>query len=254
MSILERTRTMLKKFSIFIILAALLLPAGIGFAQDGDQIAIGEEVSGEITNANYDQEYLFEGTEGDVVVITLTRDLNADFDPLLYLTTVENEILAQNDDFSDLNSRIIFRLPATQTYQVVATRLSERSGYGEGTYTLLVEQAQTFSSGTVVEGTVSAAETAPGHIFVPETAGIYTITYNMVRGDYFPTLTIHRLVEDSTYSEEIARLSASTLHGGSLTIEIELDAIYVISFESSYYGEALGSAVYTITVDQVTPE
>ena len=47
----------------------------------------------------------------DLVVINLIRHESADYDPYLYLTTPDNEIIAQNDDFYNLNSRIIAQLP-----------------------------------------------------------------------------------------------------------------------------------------------
>ena len=246
---------MLKRLLIVTVLLTLLYPATLITAQEETKtpvITYGETASGEISNLNFDVEYFFEGEAGDVIVITMFRSETADFDPYLYLTTTENEVLASNDDFFDRNSQIVARLPETRTYQIVATRLGERTGSGQGAYQVTLEKAQPFSSGVTVEGTVEAEQMSAGHVFVPEAAGIYTVTYKQVRGDFYPALVISRIAPDSTYTEEIARLSGQTLRGGSLVLEIEMDSIYIINLQADYYNyETAGtSSVYTINVEE----
>jgi hypothetical protein len=136
----------------------------------------------------------------------------------------------------------------------VATRLGERTGSGEGAFTITLEKAQTTGAGIIMEGQVVASEAAPTHVFVPEAAGIYTITYTHVRGDYYPSLVISKLPDNSSYEEDIAQVSGSYMRGGSITLEVDKDAIYIFSLEDTYYtySGSHAEAVYTIKVEPVT--
>jgi hypothetical protein len=240
----------------FILTLGLLTFALPTYAQvdTAPTIAYGETAAGEITNINFDATYIFEGKAGDIVLIQMIASETADFDPYLYLTTLENTVVAQNDDYYDLNARIIARLPNDGQFQIVATRLGERTGSGEGAFTLTLEKAQTAGAGIVMEGQAVADQSAPTHVFVPEVAGIYTITYTHVRGDYYPSLIISKLPDNSSYEEDVAQISGNFMRGGSITLEVERDAIYILSLEDVYYTYSGGTAeaVYTIKVDLAT--
>jgi hypothetical protein len=107
----------------------------------------GETSQGAIDNETFQEEYTFEGSEGDIVTITMIDTSDGDtLDPLLILLDPEGGELTRNDDgnssvVGQFNSQILnFTLPADGTYTVVATRFSQSTGNTEGEYEIsLVE-------------------------------------------------------------------------------------------------------------------
>jgi hypothetical protein len=222
------------------------------FAQSEENaIAYGETIVGEITNRHFDVIYVFTGEEDDLVVINLIRYDNADYDPFLYLTTPENEIIAQNDDFYNLNSRIIAQLPADGEYFIVATRRGERSGTGQGGYELSLDNGQTVKLETTIEGQATMGGAPPTHVFVADTSGVYTIQYNHIRGTYFPSLTVSMINEDSYYEEDISQLSGRGLQGGTIQLMLDRDVIYVLTLEQNNYDYSADegdTVLYTLAI------
>jgi len=63
--------------------------------------------------------YVFEGRAGDSITIDLTSDA---YDTFLIVQDAAGRSLAENDDFGDgLNSHLVFQVPATGRYRIVAT-------------------------------------------------------------------------------------------------------------------------------------
>ena len=244
----------MKRLAMGLILGVTLLAGVLPAAAqlEGQPISNGDSVTGKITNVDFDVLYSFEGKAGDVVEIEMLSVGEAGFDPYLYLTTPENNILARNDDYYDLNARIVARLPADGTYVIVATRLGERSGSGEGNFELHLQQIPVAAAGQVLEGSASYGERPPTHVIVLEQSGLYTLTYTQVRGSYYPALIVSWVNPDSNYDEDVAQLSARGLRGGSLTLELQADAIYALSVEQNphdYSATTGDSALYTIKVE-----
>lgn len=124
-------------------------------------IAYGDTVEGEISDDNDPELWLFSGSEGDVVTITMLADDDV-FDTRLYLYNAEDTIIsmnaiAENDDMEDsedftYNSQIAeFELPADGDYIIEATRF----GGSEGTYTLTLETDSESASGDPGRGELS---------------------------------------------------------------------------------------------------
>ncbi len=248
----------MKRLALVCIGLLLMMPMAITSAQDGDanKISYGDTVMGEVSNRQFEELYTFDGEEGDIVQIDLVSEQSL-FDPYLYLTTLDNEIIAQNDDNYSLDSRIIARLPATDTYQIVATRLSGRAGSGGGPFSLTLQEMPAVMPGITVEGQTRYDEVPAAHVFVPETSGIYTITYRHIRGNYYPGLKVSTFTPGYSYEEEIANLSGRELTGGQLTMAFDADTIYIFSVEQDYYNYSdSGSdmALYTLIVEAAVEE
>lgn len=238
-----------------LIVVVMLFTTQALFAQSSDllDIAYGDTLNGEISNRQFDVEYVFTGEQDDIVIINLNRSDSADFDPYLYLTTPENEIIAQNDDFYNLDSRIIAKLPADGDYHIVATRRSERSGSGQGEYQLKLEKGSVSNLDTTIEGQVTLDEAPPTHVFIPETSGVYMIDYNHVRGAYFPGLTVSTITPDYSYEETISQLSGRGLQGGQIHLQLESNVIYILTLEQNSYDYSASTgdfALYTLMVSE----
>jgi hypothetical protein len=249
----------MKRLLAVLLLALLSLPV-IAQAQDaptesGNTIAYGETVPGEISNRTFESVFTFEGQAGDVVTIQLTASEMASFDPYLYLTTLDNQVIAENDDFFDLNSRIVARLPETASYQIIATRLGERTGNGEGAFNLSLANVPVAEVGVTLEGTIKAESEPPLHVFAADTAGLYTVTYTVISGDYVASVRVEFLADEGGYTEEVASLNAKGLKGGSMTLPLETGGIYILSLGETYFNDLTAqSAVYTLRVDAVEEE
>ena len=130
-------------------------------ASEPQPIAYGEVVSGDINDDTDPQFWLFSGSEGDVVTITMIAD-DDEFDTRLYLyhaedTPISMNAIAENDDMEEsetltYNSQIFeFELPDDGDYVIEATRF----GSSEGSYTLTLEANGETASGGWGRGELS---------------------------------------------------------------------------------------------------
>lgn len=131
-----------------------LLPLGVELAPDqtdapnvlittdpasgGGMIDYGQTVRGSLNNRYPAHDWVFDGTVGDHIVITMTDASGADLlDPLVILRDAEGREIALNDDAGDVrpddlgprDSRLDFFLPATGRYTIEATRFGGRGDY-----------------------------------------------------------------------------------------------------------------------------
>ncbi len=104
-------------------------------------LTIESPVTGLITNEQPYQTYRFDGTSGQAISISMTRDLGS-LDTLLLILDSAGNVVDGNDDIEvpvNTNSALnLLRLPATDTYTIVASRYGKTVGGTEGTYSLVV--------------------------------------------------------------------------------------------------------------------
>lgn len=106
---------------------------------DALELVYGGLITGTIDNENYADTYLFIGTTGDVVTITLRRS-DGDLDPLLTLRDEDGKQIISNDDGFGEDSRdsLIsdFELPADGIYLIEVSRFERIAGTTSGDYIL----------------------------------------------------------------------------------------------------------------------
>jgi hypothetical protein len=116
---------------------------------DLPQIGVGETVEGELDSSAYMDVYVFLGTQGDMITVDMESGNPDDpngLDPMVVLLDDARIPLAEHDDIvegENRNSHLVFTLPRTGYYAIVATRFDQADGTSEGPYTL------TLSSGSV---------------------------------------------------------------------------------------------------------
>lgn len=126
----------------------------------GQPISYGASVRGVVNNATPVQEYTFNGLAGDAVVISMFADDVAFLDPVLRLFDANGNLIAENDDFDNLNSRISTILPTNGTYRIEAARFS-----GAGDFTLTLSTQGTAGNPSNA-GTVVCPGTIPSRLSV----------------------------------------------------------------------------------------
>ena len=132
----------MKFIRLYMILAVMLFaPMALAFAQDEGPLGYGDSIQGEITNRNFEIEYSFEGTVGEVVVIQMTPEDTRDglTRPSVILLDTEFEVLSTVTGNRDA-ATLVYMLPADGEYFILATRHDGRAGDSVGAYTLVIEQ------------------------------------------------------------------------------------------------------------------
>src|SRR5690242_12248199 len=125
------------KKSIVAVLSLMVMALFAVVAQaQGEALVAGTPAQGEITDAAFAVEYTFAGEADQVVIFTLSPvdtfgDLSA---PALILRNPAGEDLARYDGYG--NTSLIWQLPETGTYTVVATRTDDATGTSVGEFTL----------------------------------------------------------------------------------------------------------------------
>lgn len=95
-----------------------------------------EEGDAHLSNGSFYDGHVFEGEAGQIVRILMVSEA---FDTFLLLQNASGEGLTRNDDGSDgTNAEIVFRLPETGQYQIIANAYDES---GKGAYRLTVERS-----------------------------------------------------------------------------------------------------------------
>lgn len=137
------------------------------------QLAYGDSAEGELTNARFMDIYVFEGTQGDAVVIDLESlnpdDLNA-LDPYLILLDNERIPLIEHDDIvegEERDAHIEFTLPRTGYYAIVATRFDQEAGTSTGPYRLTLDVAAV-EPAAVTAGAAPIGKLAPAALEAAE--------------------------------------------------------------------------------------
>ena len=229
----------------------------------GSTIEAGETISGRLATddpvlgdgSHYD-EYVYEGSAGEQLVITLSSD---EFDTYLMLGREiegEQEIVARNDDTGEsTNSRIDAVLSASGTYRVLVNSYAEGE---QGAYELNVRSAREASqlqSGQTASGELSADDpmlSADGThydlwLYEGSKGEEVTVTMRSEDLDAYLIAGFGSLSDFSTLSEDDDS-------GGDLDAEIVItlpeDGMYTI-LANSYEAET-GS--YTLSVESEAPK
>ncbi|GAB4574173.1 MAG: hypothetical protein Kow0077_19360 [Anaerolineae bacterium] len=182
--------------------------------------AIGDVLTGTITDEAYVVEVPLDLSAGDVVTITMERT-GGDLDPFLVLLGPDGRELARNDDAAypvgdaAVNAQILnFSAPQSGRYTIRASRFFEATGLTEGSFRLTLGGAQeapvtlvsgeaplptaapaapaslVVAPGMTVTGTLNAAVPALAYTLTLNAGDVVTITMERLSGDLDPYLTL----------------------------------------------------------------
>lgn len=110
-------------------------------AETSGTITVGTPVSGEITNARWENTWTFQGTGKDNLTIDVKRT-SGTLMPTIEIRDVNGQRLNYSyTDASGDTSTLNYQLPATGSYQIVVLRNENQTGQTTGGYKLAVTQA-----------------------------------------------------------------------------------------------------------------
>lgn len=222
----------------------------------GESLAYGDEVEGEITNQSFEVEYSFEGSAGDVVLLSLVPEDTFDglSNPTLILLDSEFEVLETvSASFSSAN--IIYELDADGTYNVIATREDGRSGDSAGPYTLSLDTATLMSMGEPVEVEVSSEGPVIVVAFKPD--GEFDLKYNHVDGDFYPEVSLNK-IESGLFGDTnlttLATLYGPEMQRGTVGLVESAEGIYIITIAEAAFDFNFQEVTATVSLEIVSPE
>lgn len=104
------------------------------------EIMYGATVSGQISDTNASEEYLFFGQQGDTIRITMSR-ASGDLDSLITLYDSDRKQIAFDDDSGEGKDALVsnYVLPDDARYILVASRFERELGQTSGAYLLMLE-------------------------------------------------------------------------------------------------------------------
>ena len=244
---------MLRRTMLFVVVLLLVFFTSL-IASAQDELSYGDSADSEITDKEFEVEFTFEGSEGDVVVITLAPE--DDFDglnePMLLLLDEEGDDLATVESSYNTIS-LIYELPGDGTFTVIATRSDGRSGEAVGPFTLSLDLAQElFVDEPITDSTTN--ESAKYYVIRP--SGSFGVLYTYESGDFHPEVTANIIGEpfySSTNLEELARVDGDGLDQAIFTVSTSED-IVIVRVGMSDFGFAFDTEEVEFTVEHVSFE
>lgn len=220
--------------------------------ENRNTLTLGESVTGEITDQNFEVEYTFEGDEGDVIAAFMRGTENSSFDaPQILLLNPEFDVIADTTSVVAVDgTRLISELPRDGEYTIIATRTDGRAGESVGEFSLNVFMPSIINYDSTLERETTNQQTIYSML---RTDSESMLEFEIQSGEFRPEITIATLDDNnSTISNFIV---ASGLTRGSLGI-LAPDTLYIVIAsqpEFSYSFEEL-SATYTLNLISIDTE
>ncbi len=160
----------------------------------------------ELNDAQPQHIYTFAALRGDLISIRMTR-ISGDLDSVLILADAEGNVLLVNDEAPDrrgtLDAAILeWRVPATTSYLLVATRFGGEGGSSRGAYSLSLsrlppdqlgltpERAILLDFGERVAGRITRDAVRRYYLIQGQAGAVLDIQVTRTRGNLDPTLAL----------------------------------------------------------------
>jgi hypothetical protein len=217
------------------------------------EIELGSTVEGELTQAAPSVEYSFEGTENQLVTISLVSD---DFDCYLVLLDESgNELVADDDSGGSFDSLISnFALPEDGSYTIVAQSVeASRGEVATGEYTLSIEEAANsgIAYGDTIEGNLTADETSVFYTFSGSEGDTVLISMTSASDDSYLNL-YQGAVEDVTTTSPITYNDDGGGNRNALIGPYVLPADDIYTIEATSF-DRVSTFSYVLTLTNPTP-
>ncbi len=205
-------------------------------AQDAPiEITYGDAVNGDITDDEFEVNYIFSGNEDDIVMIEMLRASSL-IDPKLQLKSAVGDVLFENDDFLYPSAVIITSLRSDGEYTITATRYNGRDGESEGNYLLRLSLVEPTEFGTTIDTQIFPSndidETTLPQLVVLYPENEVTVSVNMEMGEGEAFAALHLVTPDTeafgSYASLVEFNPGVPIYNLSFDIELQDEQIYVI--------------------------
>ena len=181
------------------------------FAQDDDgKLSYGDVIQDEITNRNFEKEYHFEASAGDVVRIAIDPEDSDEFsNPGVLLLNADYEVIAEA--FDSYGVSLFHEINKDGLHYILATRSGGRSGDGVGQFYLSLSRVPLMRDGQeLCESTTSES----ANYYAVKASSDFDISYRFTAGSFRPEVSINRIGGGELAS--VSLLSGSGLERGSI--------------------------------------
>ncbi len=247
-----------------ILVVVLILSIAPTFVHaQGSKLTYGQTAKGRITNENFRIVYSFDGRQGDVVDITLSRT-EGSLDPLLILTDDQNNLITRDDDSAPGYDAAILsqQLPHDGTYFVIVTRFGQERGLTTGGYALTLSHvgATTSGSGTELQyGDSVVSELNTGqfqqvYVFRANRGDIIQVTMQRISGNVDPLLILADSQGSVLMVNDEDADSPGTLDAAIRDFRITKTGNYMLI--ATRFGREAGESRggFSLTLDRLPPE
>ncbi len=203
---------MLKRLLIPVFVLVALFGATVANAQES--LAYGDTVEANMTATEYEFEYTFTGTAGDVIIIDFQPvDQFGDLDdPVIVLTNADGVVASTVNAFSFGEATLFTQLPGDGDYTILATREGGVAGESVGEFTLTLLVAEVLEPGAVVSG--SSANDERLNYYTVNTESNFAVSYVKTGGDMPVDVILNTIDEESADLEELGLLRGAAITEG----------------------------------------
>lgn len=218
----------MKRLSILFMIVFSLVPVAMVNAQE--PLEVGVPLAGEITNAEFEVEFTFTGTGGDVVIIdlpTLDEDgYSNDLRGEVLLIDSSGSVVVDTSENYSFEVALVTQLPADDDYLIIVTREDGRAGETEGTFEIELIVPEALGMGDSTTG--SAGSETGSEYFVINSEEDFVLLYTKTAGDYDPEININVIADNNSGLDDYAtaagalnRLAMGDLAAGIYVVKIE---------------------------------
>jgi hypothetical protein len=250
-----------KRRLLLVLLAlAVILPGLAVSAQT--KLTYGQVVTGRITNDSFRVLYVFEGRQGDIVDVTVTR-IDGTLDSMLILMDDHNSILARDDDSGPGGDAAISsqELPRDGSYFVIITRFGQERGITTGSYSLTVARVglqggtgALLQYGDSVVAELNNEQYQQVYLFHANRGDLINASMQRISGDLDPFLILAELDGTVLIANDEDVESPGTLDAAIHDYRIEHTGSYLLV--ATRFGRAAGQSHggFSVTLDRLPPE
>lgn len=169
-------------------------------AADARFMVYGDQLSGRLDATTRTRYFRFQARRGDVITAIVLRE-TGNIDPLVRLETVDQIVLAQDDDGGDgRNARMAaITIPAGGEYFLVVTHADDETDDVEGEFTIQLTgrtgivggRALEMVYGTTVSGTIDTQNDTEDYVFFGAEGDVINIRMEQASGDLDPLVTLY---------------------------------------------------------------
>lgn len=244
----------MQKFLILFTTITALFAIPVFAQETRDQlttISINESISGEITNRNFEVNYVFEGVAGAIAIfyVEATEEDTELIRPEIIIFDEDKRILKDTTDiYGYQESTLVMALPYTGNYTIMVTRDDGRTGESVGEYALTIIQPRTLTPGETISQTALNNKSLNYYSVKPVNKP-FSLYYEFSNGELRPIIEAYRVKENGELVN-VARFSGEELQSGSIGLDGTRSEIYIFTIGDSpyayYYDDRVERADYRL--------